>query len=166
VKLFFKRLRKNGHDIRYVISEELGGQNERLHWHVLIHCDSRLSRRRLERAWGLGFVNARLARSSGLGRYLAKYVAKQSRIRASVGYGREKSILFILPQRVVEKVASVVSGILEGDVEVSVGDFNPWDGFRPQIAKLREWANERVSGIPPLWGVLPSVERVGTVPPF
>lgn len=91
VKLFFKKLRKK-HEFRYVISEERGTEKERLHWHILVHCSNSLTRREIERCWNNGFVNARLARHAGLGRYLAKYLAKQSRIRASKHYGSEEQI--------------------------------------------------------------------------
>lgn len=99
VKGFFKRIRKAGHEIRYVISEERGTEKERLHWHILIHCSDTLKRRQIERCWDHGFVNARLARHAGLGRYLAKYLAKQSRIRASKHYGGTETILQHLSQR-------------------------------------------------------------------
>lgn len=96
VKLFFKRLRKRRGAFRYVVSEELGETHERLHWHVLIHCTAGLRRRDLDAAWPHGFVHARLAKTAGLGSYLAKYLAKQSRIRASVLYGGEPTIATLL----------------------------------------------------------------------
>jgi hypothetical protein len=98
VKKFFKRLRKK-HSFRYVISEERGAKHERLHWHILIHCGRDLTRRRLEKSWGHGFVHPRLAISGGLGGYLAKYLAKQSRIRASRYYGKFDYFYGLLDRR-------------------------------------------------------------------
>lgn len=94
VKRFYKRLRKKegGRGLRYVVSEERGGKNDRLHWHILLHCQPSLTRRQIERSWDFGYVHARLAKTAGLGGYLAKYLAKQSRIRASVSYGGEETV--------------------------------------------------------------------------
>lgn len=92
VKLFNKRLRKRAGKFRFVCSTERGDEGNRLHWHMLIHCHDRLIKRReIEAAWGLGFVHARLAKTVGLGGYLAKYLAKTagSDIVPSTGYGRE-----------------------------------------------------------------------------
>lgn len=86
VKLFFKKLRKK-HEFRYLISEERGEKNDRLHWHALLHCRTTLTKRSIESAWSLGNSKLRLARTENLGAYMAKYAAKQSRIRASRYYG-------------------------------------------------------------------------------
>ena len=97
VKLSFKRLRKK-HKFRYVISEEKGEKNERLHYHAILHCDDSLKRRDIEGSWsgygGNGFAHCRLARSEKLGSYLAKYLAKESRIRASKHYGNFELALY------------------------------------------------------------------------
>lgn len=75
------------HRFRFVCSEEEGETNGRKHFHVLYHGDHDLQRRHFEAVWKHGFVHARLARSAGLGAYLAKYAAKAGRIRASLHYG-------------------------------------------------------------------------------
>lgn len=95
VKLFKKRLLKNTGKYRFVCSAERGDEGNRLHWHMLIHCRGKLIKRRdIEKAWGKGFVHSRLAKTNGLGGYLAKYLAKTAGadIVASVRYGREQSI--------------------------------------------------------------------------
>jgi hypothetical protein len=104
VKLFFKRLRKNKHEFRYLISEERGETANRLHWHVLLHCNNSLTKRKLVAQWHIGNVHCRLARSDGLGRYMAKYAAKQSRIRASVRYGQVQHLLNVLNPRINDEV--------------------------------------------------------------
>lgn len=86
VKKAHKVLRK-AHQFRFVCSEEEGERNGRKHFHVLYHCGHDLKRRHFETVWQHGFVHARLARSAGLGAYLAKYAAKSGRIRASLHYG-------------------------------------------------------------------------------
>lgn len=95
VKLFKKRLLKNTDKFRFVCSAERGDEGNRLHWHMLLHCQaSPIKRREIERAWGKGFVHARLARTNGLGAYLAKYLAKTagSDITASLRYGRDATL--------------------------------------------------------------------------
>lgn len=87
IQLAHYRLRKSGHDFRFLCSEEEGERNGRKHYHVLYHDGGCLKRRDFEAVWQLGFTHARLARTAGLGAYLAKYASKVGRIRASLHYG-------------------------------------------------------------------------------
>lgn len=87
LQLAFKRLRKAGRKIRYLTSEEAGELNGRKHFHVILHGPADLTKREVEALWPHGFTKVRLARSARVGAYLAKYLAKSSRIRASARYG-------------------------------------------------------------------------------
>ena len=89
VKKFFKRLRKKHGAFRYLCTEEKGELNERLHWHILLHCSDSLTWRSISSEWSHGHIHCKLARTSGLASYIAKYAAKGGRIRASRFYGEE-----------------------------------------------------------------------------
>lgn len=85
--LMAKRLRKAGHQFRYlaVVEHHKDGFP---HMHVLVHCAESLTYRALCGEWPHGFTNAKLA-DVDAARYVAKYVTKDlSRLRASLGYGR------------------------------------------------------------------------------
>lgn len=84
---WFKTLRKAGHVFRYVVSEEFGAMGQRRHWHVMLFCRSTTTVRTLRKSWKHGFERMRLARSVALVAYMAKYLGKVGRIRASVGFG-------------------------------------------------------------------------------
>jgi len=119
VQKFLKRLRKKN-QVRYVLSEEQGETNGRLHYHVLLHCRPDLTRRAIEGFWPHGFVHSRLAKSAGLGRYLAKYLAKQSRIRASVGYGDfQRAVDLWDPQFAKQIENGIKSGMLPSGIELT-----------------------------------------------
>lgn len=107
VKLFLKRVRRTQkekpytcgckmHDgakhagVRYLCSEEFGENGtRRKHWHLLLHGSDDLSWRNIASEWDHGFMDAKLARTSNLASYIAKYAAKSGRIRASRFYGEE-----------------------------------------------------------------------------
>ena len=89
VKKFFKRLRKKHGAFRYLCTEEKGELNERLHWHILLHCGNGITWRAISSEWKHGHVHCKFARTSGLSSYVAKYAAKSGRIRASRFYGEE-----------------------------------------------------------------------------
>ena len=89
VKKFFKRLRKKHGAFRYLCTEEKGEKNERLHWHILLHCSDSITWRAIASEWSHGHIHCKLARTSGLASYVAKYAAKGGRIRASRFYGEE-----------------------------------------------------------------------------
>lgn len=148
VKKFFKRLRKMKQCtlLRYAISEETGEQNGRLHWHILIHCNDQVTRRVVDGCWPLGHCHSRLARSAGLGGYLAKYLAKQSRIRASQHYGDSyKAAMRAYPARCEAIEGAIERGDLSeiqrlgfqlnkyrpSGLEVTLSQFKVWDGLVP-----------------------------------
>ena len=89
VKKYFKRLRKKYGAFRYLCTEEKGERNERKHWHILLHCSNGFTWRAVSSEWHHGHVHCKLARTSGLASYVAKYAAKGGRIRASRFYGEE-----------------------------------------------------------------------------
>jgi hypothetical protein len=89
VKKYFKRLRKAHGTFRYLCTEELGDENKRIHWHILLHCSDNMSWRAVTSKWPHGHVHCKMARTSGLASYIAKYAAKGGRIRASRFYGEE-----------------------------------------------------------------------------
>jgi len=90
VKKYLKRVRKNEAPVRYLCTEEHGENGtQRIHWHILLHCRDSMSWRKVTSKWRHGHVQAVLARTSGLGGYIAKYAAKSGRLRASRFYGEE-----------------------------------------------------------------------------
>lgn len=83
-QLFFKRLRKAGHDIRYFMAVERGKKTNRLHNHVIIWSKS-LSRMRsydswkiLYDGWNKGRVDCSVVRTLGALKYTAKYITKDN----------------------------------------------------------------------------------------
>lgn len=87
VQKFMKRLRKK-HDLRYVICEEEGAEHGRTHWHLLLYCHDNISARQIKRNWPYGNANCRLATDPHCGHYIAKYVAKNGRLRMSQNFGK------------------------------------------------------------------------------
>lgn len=91
VQKFLKRVRKDlgNESIRYLCVQERGSKGtKRRHWHLLVHCNGELTRRRLDAKWRAGFIKSRLARSSDVAYYISKYCGKDSGlIRPSIGYG-------------------------------------------------------------------------------
>lgn len=91
VQRWFKKIRKL-HKLRYLCVYELGEENGRSHYHLLLHeTTSSIPKRLLEGRWH-SHVHARLVdRSrSGLTGYITKYATKNLdvRPRASQSYGR------------------------------------------------------------------------------
>lgn len=70
-QLFFKRIRKLGETIKYILVGEYGGQTERPHYHLI--CWTSASCEIIDRAWSYGYVHYRqIARESIL--YTLKYI--------------------------------------------------------------------------------------------
>lgn len=105
LKRFLDRLRKGRRDrgwdvvkFRYVGVPE-PHQSGHLHYHLLLHetsLDAPLVKRRIEEAWGLGFVNAKLVTSPEGTLYTTKYLGKhhyEGRIRVSKHYGEDSGEL-------------------------------------------------------------------------
>lgn len=88
---YFKRLRKAGHQFRYVLVAE-AHKDGYPHIHVLIHEGSTpIPKRVLKEHWPYGFTDFRLTeRSKAAARYVSKYLSKdaRTRIRASQQYGQ------------------------------------------------------------------------------
>lgn len=81
---FFKRLRKiYGEKIRYIGVPEWQ-KNGRVHYHILVwglqKPESERYNRNIQRQWGRGFVDVRIARDASIriAGYMAKYMAKAS----------------------------------------------------------------------------------------
>lgn len=97
-----RSLRNSGHEIRYSVVEEHGGQTGRLHYHALI-CSAGPLRyrdvvlrkggrgRKATRRWTHGRIThcALVRDAGGVSKYLAKYSAKGGRLTASNGWGGE-----------------------------------------------------------------------------
>jgi len=92
VTLYFKRLRKSsGVPLRYLVVSEYGEENNRLHFHALIH-EVQLKTVKydlLRKQWRSGFGNFKLADEKSPS-YVAKYISKdvRARVRASEHYGK------------------------------------------------------------------------------
>lgn len=97
VKLFFKRLRENIYrkygfrkDFSYVCVGELGSENERPHYHLIIcGLDWRYDDKIITESWKNGIVKNLPIREGGIN-YVLKYMEKDQ-IRQSKHYGFEKS---------------------------------------------------------------------------
>lgn len=88
VQKFLKRLRKNtGHKIRFLCATERGSKNDRLHYHLCIHGPLALTKRLIIKEWPHGLTHMRLMKDLTAARYVAKYTAKDGKLRASLGYG-------------------------------------------------------------------------------
>lgn len=91
VQLFLKRLRKSlpKGALRYCAVLEKGDEGGRLHWHMLLHCYARVTKRMIQRQWAReGFSGCKLADAAAVG-YLAHYASTAMlRVHASVRYGR------------------------------------------------------------------------------
>lgn len=78
----FKRLRRNGHDLRYFMAIERGTKKKRLHNHFILWSESlsslpwNESRRIVHNAWGNGAIKWSQSRSTGSLFYTSKYLLK------------------------------------------------------------------------------------------
>lgn len=84
---YFKRLRKRGHEIRYIFVTEKH-KSGLPHLHGLIY--GNITKRELEGSWNYGFTSIKLVRDEKAIRYVTKYLAKdaESRVRASLKFGQ------------------------------------------------------------------------------
>lgn len=94
ITLYFKRLRKAGYSLRYIVVMERH-KSGLPHWHLLVHevLLKEVPKRVLQAEWPYGFTVFRLvAEPRGAARYVAKYLLKEdtavARVRASVRYGQ------------------------------------------------------------------------------
>ena len=75
----------------YLCVYERGKKRGRPHYHLLVHCQNKVTRRSLEDTWKDGFSKCSLARPSHT-KYVVKYIGKElehgTRIRASRQYGK------------------------------------------------------------------------------
>lgn len=89
---YFKRLRKAGHKFRYVLVAE-AHKDGYPHLHALVHeVSAPIPKSRLQAEWPYGFTTVRLVKDREISYYLAKYLAKDARmrIRASQRYGQSR----------------------------------------------------------------------------
>lgn len=103
VQLWLKRFRKQcgNSPFRYLCIQEFGALNNRLHYHLLLHCPDVITRRNVESKWNGGFSKAVLVKRlrdtdmnsqqrKSVIYYVVKYLMKdpKSRVRASQKYGK------------------------------------------------------------------------------
>jgi len=95
IQRFLKRIRKNSKaKLRYICVQELHKSGEP-HYHLLIHeVTGTLTKSVLQAAWHWGFSQAKLA-DPRTAIYVCKYLTKSegARVRASLGYGRNRTAL-------------------------------------------------------------------------
>lgn len=104
VSLFLARVRKglakrgwSEGKFRYLMVPE-PHESGNIHYHALLHefsDDYPLRKLRIEQAWGLGFIQAKLVGSPEATRYVTKYLGKhhyEGRIRNSLHYGKERQV--------------------------------------------------------------------------
>ena len=88
--LWLKRLRKRGHELRYMMVEERH-KSGAPHYHGLLHEQAGpIGKRALQASWGRGYSQWKLARNYRAAMYCAKYLTKEDgfpRQRASLRYG-------------------------------------------------------------------------------
>lgn len=89
--LYFKRLRKTGARLRYLVVAE-AHKSGLPHYHLLIHevdQDRQVKHKMLKDNWSLGFTKFNLVTDKNQAQYLCKYLAKdaRARVRASLQYG-------------------------------------------------------------------------------
>ena len=91
---FMKRIRKNSKaKLRYLLVQELH-KSGAPHYHMLIHeVEGTLTKAVLQSGWTWGFSSAKLSEPSR-SIYVCKYLNKTegARVRASLGYGRRKTV--------------------------------------------------------------------------
>lgn len=96
IQRFLKRIRKNSKaKLRYILVQELHKSGEP-HYHMLIHeVEGTLTKAVLQAAWRWGFSQAKLA-DPRTAIYVCKYLTKSSgsRVRASLGYGRHRTVSY------------------------------------------------------------------------
>jgi len=113
ITLFFKRLRKeSGAPLRYLLVTEKHKSGDP-HFHCLVHEASVPVRKELlERQWPLGFSSWRLVRDAKSAFYVCKYLSKdnETRVRASVRYGRPDEIWRALTERLQEVTQPFMAG--------------------------------------------------------
>lgn len=92
----FKRLRKEGHEFRYLLVAEAHASG-RPHYHLLVHEKGEpIPKRQLEAQWAReGFSSWRLVKDDRAASYVCKYLAKSAlaRVRASLDYGSPENAL-------------------------------------------------------------------------
>lgn len=96
VTLWLKRIRKeSGAKLRYILVAE-AHKSGYPHFHCLVHeqAGSSVTHRQLSTQWKLGFTNFKLVADPRAASYVCKYLSKsaQSRVRASVRYGKTTSL--------------------------------------------------------------------------
>lgn len=92
--LYFKRLRKEGNQFRYVLVAEAHASGLP-HHHALIHeVADPVRHASLARAWEWGFMNAKLIHEPAQAAYVAKYLSKSmgAKLRASIDYGSPPTV--------------------------------------------------------------------------
>lgn len=93
----FKRMRKAGHEFRYMLVLE-AHKSGLPHFHILVHeIGAPIGKRDLEAAWRFGFSSWKLATDRRAVWYVAKYLGKSgaARVRASLRYGSLGSALAV-----------------------------------------------------------------------
>lgn len=92
VQRWLKRARKNIASIdgsarlRFFCAEEHGSRHGRLHFHLLLWCSHAVKYRTIP-VWEYGFYQYKLADAVKHPRYIAKYLSKGAKIRASIRLG-------------------------------------------------------------------------------
>jgi hypothetical protein len=154
----FKRLRKQGFELRYLLTAEFH-EDGFPHWHLLLHevdATNPITWRTIQGAWPFGFVKAKLIRKTSSLKaawYVCKYVAKDAvaRVRASVGYGSPPGVPWwatLTPSGIAEAMApqELDEGVGPGgEPEIALSnEVNEMNDF----SRLRDCSREH----PPEWG--------------
>lgn len=90
-QLFMKRLRREGHKVRYIVAGEYGTKKGRAHWHAVLFLygektiDVKYDRRQEWPVWGHGFVYFQKPDFEGF-RYVLKYILKDQEQRSAHGH--------------------------------------------------------------------------------
>lgn len=163
VGLYLKKIRKQGHGIRYIFVPELH-KDGMIHYHALIHGDADLRWRDATSPWLWGFTKVNLV-THGVReiRYVTKYLAKAKlgRVRASIRYGLTASAdSAIIAREDLPAYQSEVSGLdtvteLHPGYSNFLGVLEQWaildcgDGTHLEGADLRAFLLRLITGYPP-----------------
>ena len=124
IQLWLKRIRKT-YKVKFLSVEELGEKYGRLHWHLVLHCSSRLTGDEMQRQWPFGKLHSKLVTDGDIGSYIAKYVTKAGKLRGSLGYGKTDALFEKLGRRAYEDFEHYVrtgkkTGLLNAEPEISI----------------------------------------------
>lgn len=146
VRTCLKGVRDEFEYLKYLCAEERGTLRDRIHWHVLLHlpCQDTRDAVRASVRWSYGFKDlSRVATARRAGRYVGKYLAKGSQLRASFAYG-EGRVVFT-PALIAAYDAFPEARLL--NVRQGGAPIRAWESHRA-LRRARDWVHPDGSTTP------------------